>query len=424
MSANERLQAYQLLLQVTEKKSPLLYLLQKNEASPLTKNICFGVCRHYLRLEAIADQLTEKRPELSLWLVLLIGLYQLHFLAKPEYASVKETVNLVLALKKPWAKGLVNAVLRRYCREKEAILAALENDSRFQFSHPAWFIKQVKHDWPDDWHMVLVANDAHPPMNLRINQRRSTREDYLLRLEAIGIKATANVFSSSGIQLATPCDVLDLPGFAQGDVSLQDEAAQLAVGLLESQPGHRVLDACCAPGGKTCHILESQTQLKACVALDNDRNRLQRVHENLQRLGLDASVLVGDACAPDPWWDGVKFDRILLDAPCSATGVIRRHPDIKLLRKPEDVQKIILLQHQILRSLWPLLADDGLLIYATCSVLKKENDAQIERFLADEPSAQSRTISAQWGCATPYGRQLLPGATNCDGFYYAALTKK
>jgi 16S rRNA (cytosine967-C5)-methyltransferase len=425
MIQNDRLHALRILLKVLENKTQLTQLLQADkDTSSLTKAICFGVCRHYFRLQILADNLVDKRPkELEVWLVMLIGLYQLQFLEKPEYATVKETVGLLDKLKKTWAKGLVNAILRRFCREKETLLARINTSADYTSGHPDWFIACVRRDWPDCWQMILNENDAHPPMSLRVNEQHVLRDDYLMRLLDAKISAKPARYSSVGIVLDSACDVSELPGFASGDVSVQDEAAQLAVTLLSLKPGLRVLDACAAPGGKTCHILETQPNLAACVALDIDERRLRRVLENLARLNLQATVCQGDALRPSTWWDGQLFDRILLDAPCSATGVIRRHPDIKLLRTENDIHAITALQASILDSLWPLLRPGGLMVYATCSVISEENEGQIANFIKKTPDCKFITDEKAWGRATGHGWQLIPGDNNCDGFFYSVLKK-
>ncbi|MBA3537459.1 MAG: 16S rRNA (cytosine(967)-C(5))-methyltransferase RsmB [Tatlockia sp.] len=426
MKKNERLQALKILEKLFVDRIPLSHLMQATkDLSPLTKEICFGVCRHYYRLEALADCLVNKRPKaFDVWLILLIGLYQLYFMKKPDYAVVKETVDMLLPLKKTWAKGLVNAVLRTYCREQAALTERLEKTDDFTYGHPDWFIQRLQSDWPEDWQKILKANDCHPPMSLRVNRRQTERKDYLLRLEQADIKAEPHRYSTVGLTLEQPCDVHELPGFAEGDVAIQDEAAQLAVTLLDLRPNLRVLDACCAPGGKTCHILETEPDLSVCLALDVDKKRLVRVAENLARLGLEAKLVQGDGMKPESWWDGQLFDRILLDAPCSATGVIRRHPDIKLLRTEGEINKVANLQFALLKSLWPLLAPNGLLVYATCSVMSQENEQQIEGFIAQQSDCQFQTGDKAWGRSTGHGWQILPGDINSDGFFYSVLKKK
>jgi len=425
MIKNERLQALQILCKVVQDKVPLTHLLQaEQEITPFTKALCFGVCRHYYRLEALADSLIKKRPDsIDIWLTVLMGLYQLQFLNKPEYATVQATVGVLDKVKKTWAKGLVNAVLRRFCREKDTIIASLENNKPFMHGHPEWFVQRVKQDWPDQWQAILQANDVHPPMSLRVNQQQISRDEYLQQLQHRGFKAKPAHFSSVGLILDEACDVGELPQFSQGAVSLQDEAAQIAASLLQLQPNLRILDACCAPGGKTCHIVESEPGLTQCVALDVDEKRLQRVQQNLTRLKLHAKIIAADALQPAQWWDGELFDRILLDAPCSATGVIRRHPDIKLLRSEADISAVVDLQAALLNALWPTLKSGGLMVYATCSVMKQENEQQIAAFKANHADCQISPMDEKWGIQRDFGRQILPGQDDCDGFYYCVLQK-
>lgn len=310
MTKNERLHALTVLIKVIEEKIPLTHALQAaQELSPFTKEICFGVCRHYLRLQIILNNLMEKRPKSSLVaIVIIIGLYQLLYLNKPSYAVVNETVALVDDVKNRWAKGLVNAVLRRFCREKDSLIARLQQQVDFEHGHPQWLLQRLQNDWPQQWATIVNANNQQAPMSLRINQQKVTREEYLTRLKSFDITAQVQKFSPQGITLTTPCNVDELPGFSEGEVAVQDQAAQLAAGLLQLKPGLRVLDACCAPGGKTCHILESEPQLAEVVALDVDEKRLTYVTSNLTRLGLQATTIVGDALNPSTWWDGQLFD--------------------------------------------------------------------------------------------------------------------
>ncbi|ASQ44964.1 16S rRNA (cytosine(967)-C(5))-methyltransferase RsmB [Legionella clemsonensis] len=426
MKKNERLQALKILTKVIQEKSPLSHYLQlTNDLTPFTKELCFGVCRQYFRLKAIAETLVDKKPKaIDVWLALLMGLYQLQFMHKPDYAVVQETVNLLAQMKKNWAKGLVNAVLRRFCREQQQILSQLQDNEAFVFGHPTWLLQQLRQDWPKNWQAIVSANDSHPPMSLRVNARHTTRERYLLQLQQTGIEAYPHHYSLSGIRLETPCDVYALPGFAAGHISVQDESAQLAASLLALKPGLRVLDACCAPGGKTCHILETEPHLDSCVALDVDEKRLQRVKENLTRLKLEATLIQADALNTSSWWDGKPFDRILLDAPCSATGVIRRHPDIKLLRTKEEIAVVANLQLNLLQHLWPLLSRNGLLVYATCSIMKKENEQQIATFLAGQTDCTVITGDKPWGHNTGFGWQIFPKEQGGDGFFYSVLRKE
>ena len=425
MKKNERLQALQILTTVLQEKTPLLHLMQAAaDLSPFSKELCFGVCRQYYRLQALADCLVKKRPKQEdVWICLLMGLYQLHYLKIPDYAVVKESVALLAPIKKVWAKGLVNAILRTYCREQESLINRLAHDTAFRYGHPDWLIKRIKLSWPDHWEAILQANDTHPPMSLRVNHQQTTAEAYLATLKNAEIEARLHPYATNGIILNTPCGVLDLPGFTQGDVSVQDAAAQLTVSLLDLKPGLRLLDACCAPGGKTCHILETQPDLAACVSLDIERSRLARVQDNLNRLNLHATLIQGDGLNPQAWWDGVPFDRILLDAPCSATGVIRRHPDIKLLRTEAEIHAVSKTQHDLLQALWPLLAPGGIMVYATCSIMPEENELQVAEFATHHLDCKLEVDEKPWGHSTGHGWQILPGEYDMDGFFYSVLRK-
>lgn len=425
MNKNERLQALQILIPLVRDKRSLAQLMpSSSDITPMTKEMCFGVCRHFFRLEAITLCLVDKKPkDVDVWILLLLGIYQLHYMQLPDYAVVKETVALLPKIKKVWAKGLVNAVLRNFCRQKEAILMRLQQNFDFINGHPQWFLARIQKAWPNDWQSIVQANDAHPPMTLRVNQMHCSVSTYMNLLEAAGIQAIEHPVAKDAIVLTAPCNVHQLPGFDKGWVSVQDAAAQLAVTLLDLKPGLRVLDACCAPGGKTCHILEASNKQVLCTALDVDAKRLLRVKDNLKRLDLEAEVLEGDAMHPESWWDGKPYDRILLDAPCSATGVIRRHADIKLLRTPEEVEEITKIQQAMLSSLWKLLAPGGRLVYATCSILPEENELQIAAFAAANADCKLVTSQWSWGRPTGHGQQILPGEFNMDGFFYSLLLK-
>ena len=393
----------------------------------LVQELAFGTARWQPRLSALALALLSKpfrKADQDVEALLLIGLYQLLYTRIPAHAAIAETVGCATALKKPWAKALLNAVLRRAQREADTLLPTLEKDPVVLSAHPRWLQKSLKAYWPEDWLAICEANNSHPPFTLRVNQRVISRDAYLAELLECGIAGQATPFNNDGITLATACDVTALPGFADGAVSVQDEAAQLAAHLLMLEPEQRVLDACCAPGGKTCHILESQAQLREVVALDLEPQRLERVKANLERLKLKASIVAGDARALDQWWDGQVFQRILLDAPCSATGVIRRHPDIKLTRQADDIAALAQLQGELLDALWPTLAENGILLYATCSTLPTENTEVIAAFLQRTHDAQELPFPADFGKAQPHGRQLLAQVDGHDGFYYARLIKQ
>ncbi|AOE82568.1 16S rRNA (cytosine(967)-C(5))-methyltransferase RsmB [Pseudomonas sp. TCU-HL1] len=392
----------------------------------LAQDLAFGAARWQPRLSALAERLLQKpfkAADKDVEALLLVGLYQLFYTRIPAHAAIGETVGCSDKLKKPWAKGLLNAVLRNAQRQGETIFAELERDPAARTAHPRWLQKALKAAWPEHWEAVCAANNAHPPLILRVNRRHGSREAYLAELQQAGIAAEPCTFSHDGIRLVEACDVKTLPGFAEGRVSVQDEAAQLAADLLELAPGQRLLDACCAPGGKTCHVLEAEPGLSEVVAVDLEESRLVRVRENLARLGLQAHLIAADGRDTASWWDGKPFQRILLDAPCSATGVIRRHPDIKLTRQAEDIAALAQLQGELLDTLWPTLEVGGVLLYATCSTLPQENSDNIAAFLARTPGARELDIPGPFGLKQPHGRQLLAQENGHDGFYYAKLIK-
>ncbi len=393
---------------------------------PLVQELCYGTLRWQLRLDAILKRLLKrglKASDLDLRALLLVGLYQLIYMRVPPYAAVTETVNAVRALGKPWAAGLANGVLRNAQRQADRLTAEVDRDETAALSHPRWLLDALRADWPGQFAQVVEAANARPPMTLRVNLRRQRREAYMGRLAEAGHTCRPVAEVASALTLDKPVDVAALPGFADGCASVQDAAAQLAAFVLDARAGDRVLDACAAPGGKTAHILEHAPDLAALVAVDIDAERLGRVRENLDRLGLQAALQAGDAADTGTWWDGVPFQRILLDAPCSATGVIRRHPDIKALRRAGDLDALTATQARLLDALWPLLAPGGMLLYATCSVLKRENTDQVDAFLRRHADAAERPIDAAWGHACGHGRQILPGDAGMDGFYYARLVK-
>jgi 16S rRNA (cytosine967-C5)-methyltransferase len=420
--AKVRAVAAELVARVLDERLAADELLTAAEIAPRDRGLLgalvFGALRWHYRLEWQAAQLLTKPLDPSqraLAALLRIGLLQLQELRIPEHAAVSATVDATALLGAHGARGLVNAVLRRFQRERAELERAALRSEEARFAHPRWLIDAMRADHPDDWQAVLAANNAPAPMWLRVNALRTTRSAYLEQLAQAGIAAAAAPDVASALRLAEPVAVDALPGFAAGAVSVQDLSAQRAAELLELAPGQRVLDACAAPGGKTGHILELLAGRGDVWAVDRDAARLERVRDNHERLGLAATLVAGDATAPDGWWDGKPFDRVLVDAPCSATGVIRRHPDIKVLRRPADVDRAVTLQTRLLRALWPLLAPGGRLVYATCSVLKRENDERIAAFRAAEP-----TIEAARGVASV---QLLPEEARGDGFYYAWLLK-
>jgi 16S rRNA (cytosine967-C5)-methyltransferase len=392
----------------------------------LLQAMAYGVCRQFYYLEAVLHELLDKglkEKDEDIFALLLVGLYQLIFMRIPAFAAISETVEAAKKFKKIWAKNLINAVLRNFQRSGDEFAQTTANDPVARYAHPEWFITQVQTAWPENWEAILTANNEHPPLVLRVNQRHASRDAYLQKLADAEIAATSIVETATGIVLAEPMDVKLLPGFYDGDVSVQDGAAQLSAELLDLTQGLRVLDACAAPGGKTAHIAELQPDLQALIAVDFDATRLATVKENLERLQLSAECIAADASDVQAWWDGKLFDRILLDAPCSATGVIRRHPDIKLLRAADDIDNLSDMQMRLLTALWTTLKKDGLLLYATCSILPAENNAVIKEFLTSHSDAVEEKITANWGTACDVGRQILPGMHGMDGFYYALLRK-
>lgn len=390
----------------------------------LLKQLCYGTLRHYHRLDGIIARFLDrplKRRDTDIHVLLLIGLYQLTELRIPDHAALSTCVDACRSLGKPWATRLVNGVLRRSLREAGDLESDLSDAQRY--SHPAWLLSELKRSWPQHWQQLVEANNQHPPMCLRVNLRRGTREDYLQRLQGVNIEARPCALAPTGIRLDRPVDVGLLPGFADGLVSVQDEAAQLTAAVLDPQPGERILDACAAPGGKACHLLEAQPALAELVAMDSDLERLARVEDNLARLQLQAAVICGDAGTPPPELQPDSFDRILVDAPCSGSGVIRRHPDIKLLRRAEDLAALAEQQLEILHGLWPLLKPGGRLLYVTCSVLPAENADLVTRFVKHCPAASSLSLPVDWGEPAGPGRQLLSTVEGWDGLYYALLEK-
>lgn len=382
--------------------------------------LVYGVLRHYWRLSAILPLLMKKKlkdKDSDLRIILLIGLFQLMETRVPDYASVDAAVNLCHKRKKKWAAGMVNAVLRNFIRQQVELLPKLESKPQAQYDHPQWMIDRLKKDWPDDWKNIVEQNNQQAPMSLRVNQQHMSVDEFNAKLDG---SARGN---DTGLVLAQPKDVNELPGFEEGWFSVQDLGAQKAATLLDLQADQAVLDSCAAPGGKTCHMLEIEPTLNM-LALDSSDQRLMRVQDNLERLQLSAELIAGDASQPDAWWQGDQFDRILLDVPCSASGVIRRHPDIKLLRRKQDMTALIEIQQSILQNIWPLLKPGGKLLYATCSVFKDENENQVERFLQQQKDAEEICFSADWGHQRPFGRQIFPGEEDMDGFYYALLQKK
>jgi len=384
----------------------------------------FASTRWWLRLDAALARLMEKPlpPKArEIRALLVLGCAQIGVLGMPDYAVVASCVDAARALGQPRMSGLVNAILRRYARERATLDADLDRDPVTRTAHPRWLIDAIRRDWPDDADAILDANNREAALTLRVNRRRESVDALIERLLAGGVAAMPHPELPDAVVLEESTDVTRLPGYSQGLFSVQDGAAQRVADLLDLSDGQRVLDACAAPGGKAAHALE-RAELDL-VALDRDAGRLPRIAENLARLGLHADVRAGDATAPDGWWDGRLFDRILIDAPCSSTGIIRRQPDIRLHRRGADIEALASTQKRMLRALWPLLAPGGRLVYATCSLLRAENEAVLADFRAHFTEARDVAVPPHFGVAAGGGRQNLPGTGGMDGFFYAIVEK-
>ena len=396
---------------------------QESRDKAWLQEMTFGCLRQLPTLQFWLRQLLKKPLKGSKKVVehlLMVGLYQLAFSRVSDHAAISETVNACKVLKAESLKGLANAILREFQRsgmqekrpDNPAALAGFSN----------WIYQAIIEHYPNQAEHIVEQTNTKAPLWLRVNQAQITRTDFSQKLAENGIEHTMPKTHNDAIVLSQFADVTTLPGYSDGYFAVQDGAAQLAAHYIDPQAGERILDCCAAPGGKTCHIIEKATNIE-CVAIDNDQHRLKRVHENLKRLKHNATVICADASAVEEWWDGKLFDRILLDAPCSATGVIRRHPDIRWLRKKTDIAPLLIIQATLLDQLWQTLKPGGVMLYATCSILPSENDEQIKAFLAKHDDA---TIDTQFykGISEDHpGRQILPGEEQMDGFYYARLLK-
>lgn len=438
-SAAVRARAASIVAEVVENGRSLDAVLSAESTSNkqergLLRSLSYDSIRWYVRLDALLTRLLARpnqtiEPEIRA--LAIVGLCQLIYTDIPAHAAVAETVAATRVLKQPRASGLVNAILRRCQREQAQLLPKIDVDLAVRTAHPRWLVEKLRKDWGDRANDILEANNQRPPFWIRVNRARVTAANYRDQLQEKQIGVLASAFDDTALLLDRAMDVSDLPGFDNGWVSVQDGAAQLAGHLLDPQPGERILDACAAPGGKTGHLLELAPELAGLTAVDVSPERLTRVSQNLQRLGMSAQVVAADAAEPSSWWDGKPFDRILLDVPCSATGVIRRHPDIKLLRRSDDIAPLAARQSQLLRALWPLLQPGGRLLYASCSALQAETTAVVADFLRDEPTA--RDVTGERLQALPpigegtrvgaHGLRIAAGSAGMDGFYYALLEK-
>ncbi|MDV7105734.1 16S rRNA (cytosine(967)-C(5))-methyltransferase RsmB [Vibrio sp. TH_r3] len=423
---NVRAAAATVLFQVIDKGQSLSTALPaaqqtiKPRDHALLQEICYGCLRYLPRLESTANKLMDsplKGKRRVFHHLILVGIYQLSFMRIPAHAAVGETVEAAKNLKGQSLRGLINAVLRNYQRKQEELDQLAISHDAGKYGHPSWLLKLLKQAYPNNWETIVSANNNKAPMWLRVNEQHYSRDEYLALLQQQDISATVHSEARNALKLDKPCDVTNLPGFDQGWVSVQDAAAQLSVDFLKPQDNELILDCCAAPGGKTAHILE-RTKNSQVVAIDCDEFRLKRVYDNLERLKLEAKVICADARKPEQWWQGEKFDRILLDAPCSATGVIRRHPDIKWLRRADDIEALAELQKEIVDAMWSQLKVGGTMVYATCSITPQENIQQVINFLSRTKNADLIDSDR----ANP-GRQILPGEEDMDGFYYAVIKK-
>ena len=438
--ANTRAVAAKIIAQIMNNHGSLSTLFGSDEMQGLsavdkafTKELCFGVMRHFYQLENIAGQLLKKpmrNKDYDILALLLIGCYQILQMRTADHAAVSETVEATKILKKKWATGLINGSLRNLLRNTSKIVSKANNSAESRYNFPEWLMESLQKSWPQQWESIIEASNQRAPMVLRINQRLTSTDEYSQLLTNAEIEFSKHSAAQDSLVLTKAIPVNSLPGFEDGLVSVQDGAAQLAADVADLKPGLRILDCCAAPGGKACHILEREDV--ELVAIELEPNRADMIEDNLERLGLGAQVITCDATATDDWWDGEKFDRILLDTPCSGTGVIRRHPDIKVLRTPKEVEQLQQQQLKLLDSMWELVADNGILIYATCSVLPQENSMLIAKWLKTKTDAKHIPIEANWGNQQEFGRQILPGDSinmdnihnGMDGFFYAKICKQ
>ncbi|MGX9739678.1 16S rRNA (cytosine(967)-C(5))-methyltransferase RsmB [Pseudocitrobacter corydidari] len=387
----------------------------------LLQELCFGVLRTLSQLEWFIHKLMS-RPmtgkQRTVHYLIMVGIYQLLYTRIPAHAALAETVEGAVVIKRQQLKGLINGVLRQFQRQQDELQAEFAQ-TEVRYLHPSWLVKRIKKAYPQQWEAILEANNQRPPMWLRVNRNHHTRDAWLTLLAEAGLTGFPHADYPDAVRLETPAPVHALPGFDEGWVTVQDASAQGCMTYLQPENGEQILDLCAAPGGKTTHILEVAPEANV-MAVDVDEKRLSRVYDNLKRLGMKATVKQGDGRFPEQWCGEQQFDRILLDAPCSATGVVRRHPDIKWLRRDRDIPELAQLQAEILTATWAHLKPGGTLVYATCSILPEENSEQIAAFLQHTPDA----VLSETGTPEQPGKQNLPGAEEGDGFFYAKLIKK
>lgn len=434
MKLNARAIAAMVLTETIQTAKPLNQVLVQHQQlaiqeQALIQALCYGVMRYYWQFKFITSLLLAKplaNKELMVQHLIYLGLFQLLYMRIPDHAAIFETVAASKQVNKAWAVKLINGVLRTFQRQQTELLAKVAGNLAASTAHPLWLLTKIRQAWPQYEAQIIAANNAHPPMAIRVNLRASSVSSVMAMLTKQGVEPQLILDTVAGLVMAMDSkeDLTKLPEFAAGYYSIQDGAAQLAMQLLELQPQQRVLDACAAPGGKTCHLLEYEPTIKL-IALDKYASRAKLIQQNIQRLKLPSPIIKAvDARQIADWWDHLLFDRILLDAPCSATGIIRRQPDIKVLRKEQDIAALSAGQTQLLTSLWPLLKPGGILLYATCSILPEENEQILAQFIASHHDAVPGKIDIQTGIALKIGRQILPGQNSMDGFYYAKLLKQ
>ncbi len=403
---------------VLNKQSLSDFYFPENKDLSLTKSLVFGTIRFYHQLNDIVSKLLNhpiKKQDLDIHCLMLLGAYQLLYSNVATHAAIFETVNVLDEIEKPWAKSLVNAILRQIDRQRDNL------KKQVHYSHPSWLVKKIKNNYPDNFEQIFVNNNIQAPMTIRIHPNYNL-SNYQGELSALGIDASPLNIAPQALVLKEAVSVFKLPNFNKGACYVQDCSAQLAAHLISPKENELILDACSAPGGKSTHLSELAPESNI-IALDSDADRLMRVQQNIDRFSSKNITLIQGNAQVQDWWDGQLFDKILLDAPCSATGVIRRHPDIKLLRKPKDITTLVALQKDILNNLWKMLKPGGTLLYATCSILKVENEQQVAQFLESHSDANEIKIDLDWGIETTIGKQQLPNK-EFDGFYYAKLMKR
>ncbi|TQV71029.1 16S rRNA (cytosine(967)-C(5))-methyltransferase RsmB [Aliikangiella marina] len=431
---NPRLMAVRWLTQVVKDGVSVNQLMARKDDKldpkdkGLAKQLLFGSLRFFHQLNTLATNLLNKplrTKDTDVLMVLISGLYQLKYLTIPDHAAISESVELTRALDKSWASGIVNGVLRTYQREAKSLETQLAKSIQFQFSHPGWMVKRIRQDWPDEAENILAENNRQAPMTIRVNNLKTSKTEYLTKLSLLNVNTAPHPLAQDGLVLENPTDVAQLPGFNDGEVTVQDAAAQLAVELMDLQPGFRVLDGCSAPGGKTTHLIQRQPDI-ALTAVEMSAKRAEKISQTLERLGMNCQLKIADITHVDDWWDGQQFDRILIDVPCSASGVIRRNPDIKVHRLATDIAPLVSLQQTIMEKCWPLLKPGGRLVYATCSIFKAENEQQVQAFLENHSAkveVMPEPIARHLSSRASVGYQILPGEYQMDGFYLCALQK-